>query len=144
MNTNPNHLLSSMPNGRCGTIMRLSRALFMIKPRPPVTSLHPHAYQGRVTYRTHWGEQDPYGHLNNVSYLRHLESGRLEYLYELGRRFMKPGELETVAEGKPMGIVLRKIEVAYEGMVVHPAQLTIGHRVRSWTPCRSMWRPMCE
>ena len=47
----------------------------------PATNMHV-----SVTLPVQWGDQDAYGHVNNVVFFRWLESGRLAFLQHLGIR----------------------------------------------------------
>ncbi len=37
-----------------------------------------------ITFPTAWGEQDAFGHLNNVAYLRYFENVRMHFLNRVG------------------------------------------------------------
>jgi acyl-CoA thioester hydrolase len=100
-----------------------------------------HAALGRfpvsVAIPVAWGEMDAFQHVNNVAYVRWLETGRIAY-------FGRIGFLERMkAEG--IGPILAKLTIEYRRPVVFPdtvrvevtttkigrSSFTLGYRVRS-------------
>lgn len=64
-----------------------------------------------------WGEQDAFGHLNNVVYFRYFENVRMHYLERIGVL------RSHVEEG--LGVILASTTCDFERPVVWPAQLRI-------------------
>lgn len=64
-----------------------------------------------------WGEQDAFGHLNNVVYFRYFESVRMHYLERIGvlRSHNEHG----------IGVILASTTCDFERPVEWPMQLTI-------------------
>jgi acyl-CoA thioester hydrolase len=70
---------------------------------------------------TRWGDADMLGHINNVIFVRYLESGRLDYLDRvLGLKFKQP---------LGQGILVADMKVSYLSQVHHPATLEVATRV---------------
>lgn len=66
-----------------------------------------------------WGHMDSFGHLNNVQFLRYIESGRLAYFETL-----------TGAPPKPdQNIVLADIQCTFRQQLRYPCELEILSRV---------------
>ena len=65
-----------------------------------------------------WGEQDAFGHLNNVVYFRYFENVRMHYLERIGAL------RSHVEEG--IGVILATTTCNFERPVVWPAQLRIS------------------
>jgi len=74
-----------------------------------------------VSIPTQWGEQDPFGHVNNVYYLRWCETARIEYMERLG--------LLRLREEENIGPIMARIECNYRRPVVYPDTVHIGARV---------------
>lgn len=68
-----------------------------------------------------WGEQDAFGHVNNVTHFRWFESARVAYLERLGMRYM------TSPEGK--GLILAAINCNYRRQIKYPDAVLVGCRV---------------
>ncbi len=65
----------------------------------------------------HWGEQDAFGHLNNVVYFRYLESVRMHYLSRIG--------VLRSHEEVGRGVLLASTSCDFKKPVHWPAQLTV-------------------
>ena len=68
-----------------------------------------------------WGEQDAFGHVNNVTHFRWFETARVAYLEQLGMEYM------TSPEGK--GLILAAIQCNYRRQIKYPDAVLIGCRV---------------
>lgn len=68
-----------------------------------------------------WGDQDAFGHVNNVVYFRWCESGRIAYLAETG--------LETLLTAAGQGPILASIKCDYRRQINFPDTVRIGTRV---------------
>jgi acyl-CoA thioester hydrolase len=69
-----------------------------------------------------WGEMDAFGHVNNVVYIRYLESARIAYIRAL--------DLPEFLGQSGIGPILAAIHCRYKAPVVFPDTLTVGTRVR--------------
>lgn len=67
-----------------------------------------------------WGDQDAFGHVNNVIYFRWFESARIAYFGRIG--LMKP---EDVAQ---VGPILASSSCDYRRSIVFPDSVRIGIR----------------
>lgn len=78
-------------------------------------------YPVRLEIPVAWGEMDALGHVNNVVYIRYLESARISYLLQVGLEdFMGQGQI---------GPILASIQCKYKSPVTFPDTLIIGTRV---------------
>ncbi len=68
-----------------------------------------------------WGEQDAFGHVNNVTYFRWLESARIAYLEQvnLGHDLQRTG----------VGPILAAIKCDYRRQLTYPDSVIVGARV---------------
>lgn len=64
-----------------------------------------------------WGEQDAFGHLNNVVYFRYFESVRMYYLERIG-------VLRSHAE-QGVGVILASTSCDFKRPITWPARLTV-------------------
>jgi acyl-CoA thioester hydrolase len=64
-----------------------------------------------------WGEQDAFGHLNNVVYFRYFENVRMHFLERIG-------VLRSHTE-QGIGVILANTTCSFERPVVWPARLRI-------------------
>jgi acyl-CoA thioester hydrolase len=74
-----------------------------------------------ITIPVLWGDQDAFGHVNNLAYLRWAEAARIEYLLRVGMFPSLP----------PSGIapILASVKCDYEAPVTHPDTILAGARV---------------
>jgi len=70
---------------------------------------------------TRWGDADALGHINNVMFLRYIESGRLDYFEQLCGMKLEPGIKQ--------GFVLADLRVSFLHQVHHPSELVVATRV---------------
>ncbi|ORU89743.1 MAG: thioesterase [Cycloclasticus sp. symbiont of Poecilosclerida sp. M] len=78
-------------------------------------------FKHKLSVPVRWGDADVYGHINNVEFVRYVESGRVAYCEEvLG--------LELVT-GMDMGWVLADIQCSYLQQVHYPAHLEVHTRI---------------
>jgi acyl-CoA thioester hydrolase len=74
-----------------------------------------------VQYPVQWGEQDAFGHVNNIIHFRWFESARIEYLTRLG---------VDAAGGRPsVGPILAAISCDYRRQLNFPDTVHVGARV---------------
>jgi acyl-CoA thioester hydrolase len=74
-----------------------------------------------VTIPVQWGDQDLFGHTNNVVYLRWCETARVEYLARIGLGMSSP----------PTGVgpILASIKCDYKRPLKYPDTVHVGARV---------------
>jgi acyl-CoA thioesterase FadM len=76
--------------------------------------------EGRAGLKRHkvvWGEMDSMGHVNNVTYVRYAETGRVEWVCNLGSEGGKEeGERwrELMTPKGERGLILKSIKVDYK------------------------------
>ncbi len=68
-----------------------------------------------------WGEMDSFRHVNNVVYIRYMESARVAYCEQLG--YMK------FMEESGMGPILKKVQCKFKIPLTYPDRVTVGARV---------------
>jgi acyl-CoA thioester hydrolase len=78
-------------------------------------------YPATLTLPVLWGDQDAFGHVNNLVYLRWCETVRVEYLVRIGLWVPLP----------PAGVgpILASISCDYKRPLTYPDTVTIGARV---------------
>ena len=74
-----------------------------------------------TTVPVQWGDQDAFGHVNNVVYFRWFESNRMEYATQCG---LADAPLES-----ELAPILARITCNYRLQVRHPDFLYIGGRM---------------
>jgi acyl-CoA thioester hydrolase len=74
-----------------------------------------------VTIPVQWGDQDLFGHTNNVVYLRWCETARVEYLARIGLGMLSP----------PTGVgpILASIRCDYKRPLKYPDTVHVGARI---------------
>ncbi len=74
-----------------------------------------------VQYPVQWGEQDAFGHVNNIIHFRWFESARIEYLTRLGF---------TGGGGRPsIGPILAAISCDYRRQLTFPDTVHVGAKI---------------
>lgn len=73
-----------------------------------------------------WGEQDAFGHVNNIIYFRWFESARIAYLERIGLGDKHAG---TMSIGEDLGPILAAINCNYRKQVKYPDTIFIGARI---------------
>lgn len=68
-----------------------------------------------------WGEQDAFGHVNNIYYFRWCESARIEYGERIG--------LLSMHRDRNIGPIVAQIGCNFRQPVVHPDNVRVGARV---------------
>lgn len=72
------------------------------------------------TVAVRWGDQDPYGHVNNAKYFTYCETARIRYF-----KAMRMGELR---EAKSHGPTLAAANLNFRRQVRYPAELHVSAR----------------
>lgn len=76
-------------------------------------------FNATVTIPVQWGEQDGFGHINNMHFIRWFESARIKYLQQCG--------VELTTEG--VGPILAAVSCNYRLQVKYPDTIVVGARV---------------
>jgi acyl-CoA thioester hydrolase len=67
-----------------------------------------------------WGDMDALGHVNNVAYLRYLESSRVAYLDQL--------KIWDYMEKTGLGPILASVQCRYRIPLIYPDTVSVGAR----------------
>ena len=86
--------------------------------RPP--ELTAHAFQ--ITQQVQWGDQDAFGHVNNVIYFRWFESARIEYFRQAGLGH---------AKSQGVGPILAAIRCDFKRQLTYPDTLIVTASIAS-------------
>lgn len=86
--------------------------------RPPELADHPLI----LTWPVQWGDQDAFGHVNNVVYFRWMESARIEYF--------RRGKLGTI-DDSGVGAILASIKCDFRRQLRYPDTLLISASIVS-------------
>ena len=78
-------------------------------------------FPNTITLPVQWGEQDAFGHVNNLIYIRWFESGRIAYLEQAG--------IWRSGEPLKIGPILASITCHFRRPVKYPDTVHIGTRV---------------
>ena len=78
-------------------------------------------YRTITTLPVQWGDQDAFGHVNNVVYLRWFESARIDLLNEFSS--------EVTMSGSGLGPILASIKCDYRKQLRFPDVVDVGSRV---------------
>jgi acyl-CoA thioester hydrolase len=83
--------------------------------------MSPDQYHVIIDWPVHWGDQDLFGHVNNVVYFRWLESARVAYLDRIGMARLHGQE--------DIGPILAAISCNFRRQIEYPDTVRIGTRV---------------
>ncbi|KAF8517940.1 Thioesterase/thiol ester dehydrase-isomerase [Hysterangium stoloniferum] len=81
-----------------------------------------------------WGDMDSFRHVNNVRYVRFVESSRIQWLTRLGEEVGGPAAAADLISGRGVGIILKSVKVDFKRPVTYPDTLLISHRARPTEP----------
>ncbi len=76
-----------------------------------------------ITQPIQWGEQDGFGHVNNMHFIRWFESARIAYLLKCGV------ELKTAG----VGPILAAVSCNYRRQVKFPDTVVVGANRQDWS-----------
>jgi acyl-CoA thioester hydrolase len=100
-------------------VLQAAEEVFMSDtPRPPELADHPLA----LSWPVQWGDQDAFGHVNNVVYFRWMESARIEYFRRSG--------LGTI-DNTGIGPILASIKCDFRRQLKYPDSLLITGSILS-------------
>jgi len=97
---------------------------------------HAHSVLGKKGYDptsyyeevVNWGDMDAFKHVNNVRYVRYLESGRIVWMYHLALELGGGNLARDMISGRGVSLILKEISVRYRRPVTYPDTLLIAHR----------------
>jgi len=73
-----------------------------------------------IELEVRWGDMDAFNHVNNVSYLRYFESGRIAYFEALG--------LGDFFGARGVGPILAETSCRYKFPLTYPDRVSVGVR----------------
>ncbi|THH09721.1 hypothetical protein EW145_g1802 [Phellinidium pouzarii] len=73
-------------------------------------------YEQRVV----WGDLDSFRHVNNVRYLRYLESGRIHWMQSLAHELGGPERAHDMISGKGVSLILGEVSLRFRQPVLYP------------------------
>lgn len=76
-------------------------------------------FPATVSIPVQWGEQDGFGHINNMHFIRWFESARIAYLLKCGARMTTEG----------IGPILASVKCDYRRQVKYPDTVIVGARI---------------
>lgn len=91
-----------------------------------IDPVHPMELAGHpvsITWPVQWGDQDAFGHVNNVVYFRWMESARIEYFRRAG--------LGDMMSNQGAGPILASIKCDFRRQLTYPDTLLISASVAS-------------
>jgi acyl-CoA thioester hydrolase len=83
--------------------------------------MSPDQFPVTIDWPVHWGDQDLFGHVNNVVYFRWFESARVAYLDRIG--------LARLHGLEDVGPILAAISCNFRRQIEYPDTVRIGTRV---------------
>ena len=72
---------------------------------------------------TRWGDEDPFGHINNTIYARYYESARIDY--------SEKNLQLTFSAGSKDSIITADLQIAYLQQLHYPSDIEVGSRISS-------------
>ncbi|HEY2883138.1 MAG TPA: thioesterase family protein [Pirellulales bacterium] len=82
--------------------------------------ISPEQFRATIDWPIQWGDQDMFGHVNNIVYFRWFESGRVDYLNRLGF-----SRMHGTAEHGP---ILANATCNYRRQLTFPDTVRLGAR----------------
>ena len=74
-----------------------------------------------ITLPVQWGDQDAFGHVNNVVYFRWYESARIAYFAQSG--------MHSLLEAQQLGPILARIACDYHRQLNFPDTIRVGAKI---------------
>jgi len=81
-----------------------------------------------------WGDLDSFRHLNNVHYVRFLESSRMKWLESLAERAGGTQRRDKMLAGKGISLILKSVSVRYKRPVTYPDTLLVFAKPQNFSP----------
>ncbi|UZJ53088.1 hypothetical protein CBS101457_002408 [Exobasidium rhododendri] len=75
-----------------------------------------------------WGDHDQFQHVNNVHYLRFVESARIKFAEKAMAAQFSPERKNDLLKGTGEGFILHSVSMRYKRPVVYPDTLVVGTR----------------
>ncbi|KDQ18870.1 hypothetical protein BOTBODRAFT_184712 [Botryobasidium botryosum FD-172 SS1] len=81
-----------------------------------------------------WGDLDSFRHLNNVHYLRFMESSRMKWMEAIAEEVGGSARRERMMAGHGVSLILKSIELKYKRPVTYPDTLLIASKPHKLAP----------
>ncbi|KAI8920183.1 HotDog domain-containing protein [Powellomyces hirtus] len=86
-------------------------------------------YPSLINLPVQWGEQDAFGHLNNVVYMRYIESGRLAYFDQILKPHLSKAAYNSFIQARGVGPIVKSVSCKYIAPVRYPDTVTVAVKV---------------
>ncbi|KNC96594.1 YbgC/YbaW family acyl-CoA thioester hydrolase [Spizellomyces punctatus DAOM BR117] len=86
-------------------------------------------YPSIINLPVQWGEQDVYGHLNNVTYVRYFESGRIAYFDQIIKPHLSETAYTSFITARGVGPIAKSVLCKYRAPVMYPDTVTVAVRI---------------
>lgn len=75
-----------------------------------------------------WGHHDAFRHVNNAHYLRFIESGRIQWLMNLGNALGGKERVQAMLAGQGVSLILKSVHIDFRRPITFPDTLLVGHK----------------
>ncbi|KAG1747932.1 Thioesterase/thiol ester dehydrase-isomerase [Suillus paluster] len=75
-----------------------------------------------------WGHHDAFRHVNNVHYLRFVESGRIAWVMAFGKALGGEERVKAMLAGQGVSVILKSMNINFRRPVTFPDTLLVGHK----------------
>ncbi|KAI8591976.1 HotDog domain-containing protein [Geranomyces variabilis] len=105
------------------------------KSLPKNVAKHLDGYASLINLPVQWGDQDSYGHLNNVQHMRYFESGRMAYFDQILKPNLTQKAYEDFIAPRTVGKffcycpIVAGVSMKYMAQAKYPDTVTVGVRV---------------
>ncbi|KAJ3169397.1 hypothetical protein HDU87_000619 [Geranomyces variabilis] len=99
------------------------------KSLPENVAKHLNGYAALVNLPVQWGDQDSYGHLNNVQHMRYFESGRMAYFDQILKPNLTQKAYEDFITPRTVGPIVKSVSMHYRAQTKYPDIVTVGVRI---------------
>jgi acyl-CoA thioesterase FadM len=81
----------------------------------------------------YWGDQDSMGHVNNVQYVRYAESGRVNWIRNIGTLIdpLNKAQWHGLVTNRGYGLILKSITVDFKFPMTWPDKICVYHKLRA-------------
>ncbi|KAJ3274141.1 hypothetical protein HDV01_003424 [Terramyces sp. JEL0728] len=86
-------------------------------------------YPSIAKFQLHWGEMDMFGHLNNVWYVRYVESARFAHLEQVLKKNFTDKQYKNFKDGTGVGIIVKSISINYKAPALYPDNLVVATKI---------------
>ncbi|ODN89696.1 hypothetical protein L198_06387 [Cryptococcus wingfieldii CBS 7118] len=97
-----------------------------------------HDTVGVLTWPVAWGDQDSFQHVNNVQFLRWIESARIRYGESWGPVLGEKAVYDLL-HAKGTGFILKDVSIKYRAPITYPDTVMISNRIHSVNPERASY-----